>query len=177
MEPNLASLRLELLELELEKPDARVPGPLPLRALPGQRDHGRFAARHTTHELLDGVAEVARVASATPGTVSAREWDSGRIAQRLRRQSARSHRHRQRPLSPHGKPVQHGIGHNHPARSDPTWCTGRPCHSCSSRSRFPQVATASEHLPLERCLRPPTSHDPPSSAARQRLDSGTTTSA
>jgi hypothetical protein len=80
MEPNLASLRLELLALELEKPDHRRLGPLPLRALPGQRDHGRFAARHTTHELLDGVAEVARVASATPETVSTREWDKGKIA-------------------------------------------------------------------------------------------------
>jgi hypothetical protein len=53
---NLASFRVELLELELEKPDLQLPSPPPLRALPGQRDKGRFTARQTTHELLDGVA-------------------------------------------------------------------------------------------------------------------------
>ena len=79
MEPNLASLRLELRARIGETRRSRA-GSAPLRALPGQRDHGRFAARHTTHELLDGVAEVARVASATPETVSTREWDKGRIA-------------------------------------------------------------------------------------------------
>jgi hypothetical protein len=57
------------------------------------------------------------------------------------------------------------------------WCRGRPCHSCSSRSRFPQVATASKNLPSSGVPAPPTSHDPPPSAARQRLDSGTTASA
>jgi len=78
MEPNLASLRLELLAQELEKQDANSPGPLSLRALPGQRDHGRFTARQTTHVLLDGVAEVAAAASSQPKTVSTREWDEGR---------------------------------------------------------------------------------------------------
>jgi hypothetical protein len=78
MEPNLASLRLELLELELEKPDLQLPGPLPLRALPGQRDKGRFTARHTTHELLDGIAEVAKAASRKPKAVSTRAWNDAR---------------------------------------------------------------------------------------------------
>jgi hypothetical protein len=79
MEPNLASLRLERLERELEKPDGIASGPLSLRALSGQRDKGRFVARHTTHELLDGIAEVARAASTKPKTVSTRIWNEARL--------------------------------------------------------------------------------------------------
>jgi hypothetical protein len=78
MEPNLASLRAERLAHELEKPDGIASGPLSLRALPGERHKGRFVARHTTHELLDGVAEVARAASPTPMTASTRAWNEAR---------------------------------------------------------------------------------------------------
>src|SRR5438874_12994549 len=79
MEPNLASLRLELLTQELEKPDAKLPGPLSLRALSGRDTHGRFAAPLTIHELLDAVTEVAAAASDHPEAPSTRAWDQARV--------------------------------------------------------------------------------------------------
>ena len=52
----------------------------PCALCPDSCNHSHFAARHATHQLIDGVAEVARVASATPEAVSIREWDKGKIA-------------------------------------------------------------------------------------------------
>jgi hypothetical protein len=80
MEPNLASLRLERVARELEKPHRITPGPLSLRALSNERDEqtGRFAARHTTHELLDGVAEVALAASVPARSISKAAWNQSR---------------------------------------------------------------------------------------------------
>ena len=80
MEPNLASLRLELLAQELEKPDAERPGPLSLRALAGRDTNGRFAAALTVHELLDAVLDVASAAAPDPQAASTRSWDRARTA-------------------------------------------------------------------------------------------------
>jgi hypothetical protein len=76
----MASLRLERLVLELEKPHLISAGPLSLRALPNERDEesGRFVAAQTMHQLLDGVAEVATAASAKPRSISKSTWNASR---------------------------------------------------------------------------------------------------
>jgi hypothetical protein len=75
-------MRLERVARELEKSDPIRSGPLSLRAVLEQRhSNGRFAAPHTVHQLLDGVADVATAASPeAPLAVSKNTWDAKRVA-------------------------------------------------------------------------------------------------